>query len=221
MIPNNAVTTTEIEPGSSLCDGDTAPGAAACAAKVRVRDRIFDTACELFYRQGIRGVGVDAIASEAGTNKMSFYRSFPSKDELVAEYVREAARQFDAWWQQTIAPHAGDPRRQAEALFEATVDRPTQHCDRGCAMANVMVEIHEQDHAALQVVREHKADVRQRLRRLAADMGAREPEQLGDALMLLLGGTHQTRMMFAANDTPVAVAACAAKTLIEAHLRRS
>ena len=56
MIPNNAVTTTEIEPGSSLCNGDTVPGAAACAAKVRVRDRIFDTACELFYRQGIRGV---------------------------------------------------------------------------------------------------------------------------------------------------------------------
>ncbi|HWW21443.1 MAG TPA: helix-turn-helix domain-containing protein, partial [Steroidobacteraceae bacterium] len=52
-------------------------------AKPRVRDRIFDTACELFYRHGIRAVGVDAIASEAGTNKMSFYRNFASKDELV------------------------------------------------------------------------------------------------------------------------------------------
>ena len=58
------------------------------AGKPRVRDRIFATASDLFYRHGIRAVGVDAIAQEAGTNKMSFYRSFPSKDDLVAEYLR-------------------------------------------------------------------------------------------------------------------------------------
>ena len=57
--------------------------------KPRVRDRIFRTACDLFYRHGIRAVGVDTIATEAGTNKMSFYRSFESKDVLVAEYLRD------------------------------------------------------------------------------------------------------------------------------------
>jgi len=57
----------------------------AAEPKPRVRDRIFRTACDLFYRHGIRAVGVDTIASEAGTNKMSFYRSFASKDELAAE----------------------------------------------------------------------------------------------------------------------------------------
>ena len=56
--------------------------------KLRVRDRIMQTASDLFYCRGIRAVGVDTIASEAGTNKMSFYRSFASKDELVAEYLR-------------------------------------------------------------------------------------------------------------------------------------
>lgn len=189
-----------------------------CVAKSRVRDRIFDTACDLFYKQGIRGVGVDAIASEAGTNKMSFYRSFPSKDELVAEYVRDAARQFMAWWDEVVAPYPNDPRRQAEALFEATVNRPVEHCDRGCAMANVMVEIQEQDHAALLVVREHKAEIRQRLRQLAADMGARNPDKLGDSLMLVLSGSYQSRMIFPAGDTPVDAAGCCAKVLIEAHL---
>jgi hypothetical protein len=59
------------------------------SAKLRVRDRIFETACDLFYRHGIHGVGVDAIAAEAGSNKMSFYRSFASKDALVTEYLRE------------------------------------------------------------------------------------------------------------------------------------
>src|SRR4051794_27779128 len=177
--------------------------AAPCGAKSRVRDRIFDTACDLFYKQGIRGVGVDAIASEARTNKMSFYRSFPSKDELVAEYVRDSARQFMQWWDEIVASYPDDPRRQAEALFEATVTKPIEQCDRGCAMSNVMVEIQDDDHAARVVVREHKREIRQRLRKLAADMGARDPDQLGDGLILLLSGTSQTRMIFPSCDTPV------------------
>ena len=82
-----------------------------------MRDRIFETACELFYRHGIHGVGVDAIAAEAGSNKMSFYRSFASKDALVAEYLREQEREYWAWWDAAVARHPDDPRRQVEALF--------------------------------------------------------------------------------------------------------
>jgi len=66
----------------------------ATGDRPRVRDRILDTACDLFYRHGIRAVGVDAIASEAGTNKMSFYRSFPSKDDLVAEYLADQEGEY-------------------------------------------------------------------------------------------------------------------------------
>src|ERR1700731_3559922 len=80
--------------------------------KPRVRDRIFETACDLFYQHGIRAVGVDTIASDAGTNKMSFYRSFASKDELVAEYLRGEEREAWAWWEETTAPHVGNPRAQ-------------------------------------------------------------------------------------------------------------
>src|ERR1700757_4199962 len=87
--------------------------------KPRVRDRIFETACELFYRHGIRAVGVDTIASEAGTNKMSFYRSFASKDELVAEYLRNEEREGWGWWDEIIQAHQGNPRKQVEVLFDA------------------------------------------------------------------------------------------------------
>eukprot|EP00456_Euglypha_rotunda_P001911 TRINITY_DN10387_c0_g1_i2.p2 TRINITY_DN10387_c0_g1~~TRINITY_DN10387_c0_g1_i2.p2 ORF type:complete len:125 (+),score=35.41 TRINITY_DN10387_c0_g1_i2:356-730(+) len=90
-----------------------------------VRDRIFDTACDLFYKQGIRGVGVDAIANEAGTNKMSFYRSFSSKDELVAEYLRDSERDFWLWWDSVMVAHEGNPRAQCEALF-AEIGRAVQ-----------------------------------------------------------------------------------------------
>ncbi len=78
--------------------------------KSRVRDRIMQTACNLFYCRGIRAVGVDTIASEAGTNKMSFYRSFASKDELVAEYLRSEEREAWQSWDETVAEHAGNPR---------------------------------------------------------------------------------------------------------------
>src|SRR5258707_15386986 len=82
------------------------------APKSRVRDRIMHTASDLFYRYGIHAVGVDTIASEAGTNKMSFYRNFASKDDLVAEYLRAEEREAWVWWDETVAAHAGQPRLQ-------------------------------------------------------------------------------------------------------------
>ena len=86
--------------------------------KSRVRDRIMKTASDLFYRHGIHAVGVDTIASEAGTNKMSFYRNFASKDDLVAEYLRAEEREGLLWWDETLAAHAGNPRLQVESLFD-------------------------------------------------------------------------------------------------------
>src|ERR1700751_4318005 len=87
--------------------------------KPRVRDKIFETACDLFYRHGIRAVGVDTIASEAGTNKMSFYRSFASKDELVAEYLRSEQQQGWDWWDEIMQAHQGNPRKQVEVRFDS------------------------------------------------------------------------------------------------------
>src|SRR3984885_15024794 len=89
--------------------------------KERVRDRIMRTASKLFYRYGIHAVGVDTIASEAGTNKMSFYRNFASKDDLVAEYLRSEEREAWIWWDETVAAHAGQPRLLVESLFDVLV----------------------------------------------------------------------------------------------------
>ena len=91
-------------------------------AKPRVRDRILNTARDLFYRHGTRAVGVDAIACEAGTNKMSFYRSFASKDELVAEYLRGQERESWAWWDEVVSAHEGDARAQVDALWPVLTD---------------------------------------------------------------------------------------------------
>ena len=192
--------------------------AAEAPCKPRVRDRIFDTACDLFYQQGIRAVGVDTIASEAGTNKMSFYRSFSSKDDLVAEYLRQQVRELWEWWDEVVAKHPDDARTQIMDLFGAFV---TKNCDtdvRGCALGNAAVEIREHDHPAHPVILEYKSELRKRWHSLAKRTGARKHEQLGDALMLLQEGGMQSRLVFCGVSGPLKNAAHAAQSLIKAHL---
>ncbi|MDR3387547.1 MAG: TetR/AcrR family transcriptional regulator [Rudaea sp.] len=203
------------------------PATAPASEKPRVRDRIFDTACDLFYRHGIRAVGVDAIANEAGTNKMSFYRSFASKEELVAEYLKDKVREYWMWWDETIAPYAGDARRQVEALFDSYLDlaRMKSKADtgcktsRGCALGNASVEIPDDNDMLGDIVHAYKAEIRRRLRKLAREMGAREADALGDALMLLMEGGYYTRLTFPCNTGPVAAIVKAARSLIDAHAR--
>jgi AcrR family transcriptional regulator len=188
------------------------------APKTRVRDRIMRTATELFYQRGIRAVGVDTIANEAGTNKMSFYRSFASKDELVAEYLRGEER--DAWssWNETATAHAGDPRGQVEALFEMLVTSACKDDSRGCALANAAVEITEPSHPARPVIEKYKAEMRRRFGELAREMKAQDPGALGDSLMLLWEGSYLTRLTLG-RDGPVQSAASAARALIAAYTR--
>ena len=83
------------------------------------RARILAAAGELFYRHGIRAVGVESIAEAAGTNKMTLYRHFDSKDELVAQYLRQEAAKGEASWAALEAQHSGDPLAQIRAWMAA------------------------------------------------------------------------------------------------------
>src|SRR6202045_1175486 len=76
------------------------------------RDRILAAAGDLFYRHGIRAVGVESIAEAARTNKMTLYRHFASKDELVAEYLRQSAKLADSCWDRLRQRHPGDALAQ-------------------------------------------------------------------------------------------------------------
>ncbi|MFT4045588.1 MAG: TetR/AcrR family transcriptional regulator [Solimonas sp.] len=184
----------------------------------RVRDRIFKTARELFYRQGIRAVGVDAIACGAGTNKMSFYRSFPSKDDLVAECLKAQVVEFWERWDTAIVPHAGDPRRQIEAIFEMVMSKSCGEDACGCPLSNAAVELREAEHPGHDVIRQYKTEMRRRLRSLAGEAGARDAAALGDALMLLIEGSTVTRLTFAGRGGPLVHSLSAARTLLDACL---
>lgn len=193
------------------------PEAIAVKTEVRgsARERIFLTARDLFYRLGIRAVGVETIAAEAGTTKMSLYRHFASKDELVAECLKEADREFWEWWDGVVAAYPGQPRRQVLALFEAFEERCSceQH-RRGCPIVNAAVEIVEDNHPALPIVQRHGLEILRRLRAMCREMKARDPDRLGAALTLLVGGALIGRIVFR-DPPPRKAVAEAARILIE------
>jgi AcrR family transcriptional regulator len=167
----------------------------ACNAGSCARDRIFDAAKKLFYRLGIRGVSVDAIAAEADTTKVTFYRVFDSKEDLVVKVLEDQSQRFWNWWDAVIAKDDGNPRAQLDALFANIRDRIAgDDADRGCPLCNAAVEVVEEEHPAREVIRAHRAELGKRLRDLCHAMGARQPDVLGDALTLLLSGLFSARI---------------------------
>lgn len=154
------------------------------------RERILAAASDLFYRQGIRAVGVEAIAEAAGTNKMTLYRHFDSKDELVAEYLRCLATEAGGFWTDLEAAHPGDPRGQLRGWLTAMQAHVADADQRGCALANAAIELPEKGHPARRVIEEFKAAQRDRLVALCGATGVAEPELLADELFLLLEGAR-------------------------------
>src|SRR6516225_10045880 len=127
------------------------------------RERILAVAADLFYRNGIRAVGVEAIAEAAGTNKMTLYRHFASKDELVAEYLRCLAQKASGSWDKLAAQHPGDQRAQLRAWLENMADHVDSGEQRGCALSNAAVELPEKDHPARPVIEAFKNAQRNRI----------------------------------------------------------
>jgi AcrR family transcriptional regulator len=181
------------------------------------RERLLAVAGELFYRQGIRSVGVDEIVASADVAKMSLYRSFSSKDELVAAYLRDRDERYWRWWDEVTDRHPGQPREQLLGLFRSLARRATRPDWRGCPFTNAATEFPEPDHPGRHVAEANKRELRRRLRELARLAGAHEPALLGDQLVLLFEGAYISAQIFGANG-PAAAVADAAAALIEAQL---
>jgi AcrR family transcriptional regulator len=156
------------------------------------RERILAAAGALFYRHGIRAVGVEAIAEAARTNKMTLYRHFASKDELVAEYLRQSAQMADSCWARFAQAHPGDPAAQLRAWLEEMAAHVASNDERGCPLVNAAVELPEKGHPARRVIEEHKIAQRARLVALCGAAGLDEPDLLADELYLLLEGARVT-----------------------------
>jgi AcrR family transcriptional regulator len=184
--------------------------------EVAPKDQVFQTASRLFYQNGYRAVGVDTIAAESGIGKMTLYRHYPSKDDLIVAYLRDSDRLF--WMNfEEITKDAVGPRDKFLAFFEALQDYVTTPACYGCPFLNVATEYPETDHPGHRVAMDHKQSVRRRFHKLAKEAGAREPDLLADQLFLLMDGAYMASRMFGA-DNPAAHVASAARILIDAAL---
>jgi AcrR family transcriptional regulator len=159
-----------------------------CSTRIPPRQRILDAADELFRRVGIRGVGVEAIAEAAGTNKMTLYRHFASKDELIAEWVRGIVETKEAEWDDIAAKHPGDPQAQLIDWSRRVAKKFAEMEERGSALGNALAELPEPDHPARRVIDAHRLRERERILRVCREAGFPEAELAADQFYFLLEG---------------------------------
>jgi AcrR family transcriptional regulator len=189
------------------------------SAPPKAAKKILDVAYDLFYRRGIRAIGVDEIVKRAGVTKPSLYRSFPSKDELAASYLRQYDLEFWQRFDEAVNAHPGDPRAQIRAFLTRVGKRTQMPQYRGCGMTNAAVEYPERGHPARVVSEDNKRELRRRLRVMAAAMGAPDTDTLGDGLLLLIEGAYISGQLFGLGGPAQSVAANA-DLLIEASLKK-
>src|SRR3979490_738262 len=110
---------------------------AASPADPGLRDKILETASDLFYKQGVRAVGVDLVVEKAGVAKTSLYRHFGTKDDLIAAFLERADLEFWRDWDAVAGAHVGKPRTELDAQLGWIGERAGQADYRGCPHLNV------------------------------------------------------------------------------------
>ena len=166
-------------------------------------ERLLDAASELFYRRGIRAVGVDLVAEAAGTTKKTLYDRFGSKDELVALYLRRRARRWQAFLFDRLAASGAD---RGLAVFDALADWLRDQ-DRGCAFVNAYAEVGGSGHPAEAVIRAEKEWMRGLFVELVGD------EVLGAEVYLLYEGASVSHTAGGRFDAVATARAAAARLL--------
>jgi AcrR family transcriptional regulator len=152
------------------------------------RERIIAAAAELFQKHGIRGIGVEAIAEAAGTNKMTLYRHFPSKDELIAEWARGIVGEKEAVWDELAAKYPNDPHAQLTEWSHRVADKLAAMERRGSMLANALAELPEKDHPARRVIQAHKLWEHKHIRQLCEQAGFQDPDLSANLFYMLLEG---------------------------------
>ena len=182
-----------------------------------VGDRILTTADELFYREGVRAVGIQRVIDEAGIAKASLYAHYASKDDLVAACMDKRMQAIRAAVESALAAAPADPRARLLALFDfqrQAVAAPDFH---GCPVQKTHAELADCDHPAKRVTAAYRQWMLDLFRGLVKEAGLTSPEQVAGTLIVLYDGAIATTMV---DRDPNATrnARWAAEQIIDAHL---
>ena len=149
------------------------------------RDRLLQTAHALFYRDGIRATGIDRVIAESGVTKVTFYRHFPSKNDLVCAYLEYRHTHWIAWFAAALSRHGGasdEPCQRLAALTATLAEWLGRDDYRGCAFINSVGELGDTVPEVVEIARRHKRDVTD----LLATLLPPTPERQQDAQTLTL-----------------------------------
>jgi AcrR family transcriptional regulator len=167
----------------------------AAAPVTMTRERILEAAARLFYRRGIRAVNVDTIAQEASTTKVTLYKHFRSKDDLVASCLHMLDDRFFSWFVREVSARSRDPKERLLVVFDVLEQWFRRDSFRGCAFINATVELADPTHPAHEAVLAHKQRSRDYFRELAEAAELPHPPDISDQWMLLTEGAIVTALV--------------------------
>ncbi len=188
--------------------------------KISPRDRLLKAASDLFYKEGIRSVGINRVLEESQTPIMTLYRHFGSKDGLAAAYLDRRGERTQEVVKGEVERRASSPREKILATFDIVREGFEASDYRGCAFINATVEMASPDHEVTKIARHHKNAGRQWFAELAAAAGVPDPEALAIQLTVLLDGATAAAVLYR-DSTGAAYAHSAAETLIDAALAKT
>ena len=162
--------------------------------ELSARERILTTANELFYREGVRAIGVDTVVERSGVSKTTLYRLFESKDALIAAFAAERDRLNWEWWDRIEEQH-DDPHALLEALLSEIARRIGGPAYRGCPFLNLATEFPDDNHPGRVAARANKEELRARLATIVAKLGVGDPNRVASQIALLINGAYVTGLM--------------------------
>jgi AcrR family transcriptional regulator len=154
------------------------------------RERILDSAYELFSHKGLRAVGIDEVIEHASVAKATLYRHFSSKDELVLAFLqRREERWTHGWVEREARRRADTPEEQLLAIFDLFDEWFRQDDFEGCSFINVLLEVGDLDHPVGRASADHLANIRAFIRTLAEEAGLRDPDEFARSWQILMQGS--------------------------------
>lgn len=157
------------------------------------RERILDTAYTLFSRHGIRAVGVDTVVAESGVAKMTLYRHFPSKNDLVLAFLERREQLWTRGWvEEETGRRATTPGERLLAIFDIFDEWFHRDDFEGCSFINVLLEIEDPTHVVHAAAVQNLATIRAFLRRLAEEAGVPDPDTFSRQWHMLMKGSIVT-----------------------------
>ena len=154
------------------------------------RERLSRAAYELFSREGVRSVGVDAVVARAGTAKMTLYRNFTSKDDLILDFLRRREQLWTHEWLEAESQRRGtSPRERLLAIFDVFSEWFRTPDFEGCSFITTLIEVNDPDHPVHQAAVTHLANIRSYIEGLAAEIGIEDVDSFARKWHILMKGS--------------------------------